>query len=252
MRRRLSKKTRALGQHFIVDEEIFERECAYAELSKDDVVLEIGCGDGRLTKVIAKYAKKVIAIEKDPILADLAMQNVPENVEVINADFLEMKLPKFDKIVANIPYSISSKILEKIFGYNWSVAVMTFQKEFAERFFAKPGEKNYSRITLLVNYHSIPEYLETISKGKFYPIPKVDSALVRLTRKGVPKLPESFWEMVKILFQHKKKLVKNAFEDAKIRLKLPQELAKKRVFQCSIEDFLEIHKHFCGVHECIK
>jgi 16S rRNA (adenine1518-N6/adenine1519-N6)-dimethyltransferase len=240
----MRNKRKFLGQHFIIDESIFERQCRYAKLSKEDVVLEIGAGDGRLTKVIAKYAKKVIGIEKDPVLAELAKESVPNNVEIIEGDALEIDFPKFNKIVSNLPFSISSKILEKIFSFEWEVAVLTFQKEFAERFFAKPGERNYSRITLLVNYHSTPKLLEIIPKGKFYPRPKVESAMVLLKRKHVKRLEKEFWEMVKILFQHKKKLVKNAFEDAGISVELPEDLKLKRVFQCTMEDFLRIYEFF--------
>lgn len=240
--RKKNRKLKMLGQHFIIDESIFERECRYASLDKKDIVLEIGAGDGRLTKVISKYAGKVIAIEKDKALADLAEYNTGKNVEIIHGDALKIEFPKFNKIVSNIPYSISSKILEKIFKYTWDVAVFTFQKEFALRFFAKPGERNYSRLTVMVNYYSTPELLEIVPKGKFYPRPKVDSAIVRLKRKKVPELPESFWNMVRILFTHKKKLVKNAFQDAGIEVSLPKELAEKRVFQCTMKDFLEIHK----------
>ncbi len=236
------RKIKFLGQHFIVDESIFERACKYAKLCKNDVVLEIGAGDGRLTRVIAKYAKKVIAIEKDPALAELARQNAKKNVVVIEGDALKEKFPKFNKIISNIPYSISSKILEKIFSYYWEVAVLMFQKEFALRFFAKPGERNYSRITVFVNYHSIPELMEIVPKSKFYPKPKVDSAMVRLMRKETEQLPRDFWNFIRMLFTHKKKLVKNAVEHAGIKARLPEKFAKKRVFQCKIEELIEIYK----------
>ncbi len=237
------RKTRMFGQHFLVDESVFERECKYAQLSKRDVVLEIGAGDGRLTRVIAKYAKEVIAIEKDPALVELARENTGKNVKVIEGDALKIDFPEFNKIVSNIPYSISSKILEKIFSYSWDVAVLTFQKEFAFRFFAKPGERNYSRITLLVNYYSEPELLEVIPRTMFYPKPKVDSAIVRLKKKKVKEPGKKFWEFVRAVFAHKKKLVKNALEDAGIEARIPESLARKRVFACTIEDLMEIYEH---------
>lgn len=252
MRKGTGRKTKLLGQVFLLDESIFERECRYANLCAKDIVLEIGAGDGRLTKFIAKRAKKVIAVEKDRTLAELAryfLQEYEDKVEIVEGDFLEMELPRFNKIVANIPYSISSKILERIFSCEWELAVMTFQLEFARRFLAKPGERNYSRITLLVNYHAIPEILEVIPKSKFHPRPKVDSVIVRLRRKDSKPLPREFWEMVKLLFQHKRKLVKNAFEDTGIKIPLPEKFSKKRVVECGTEDFLEIYEIFkkaCG------
>ncbi len=235
------KKRKLLGQHFLVDEEVFERECKYAEINKDDVVLEIGAGDGRLTSVIAKYAKKVIAIEKDPYLYSIAKERIPENVDLILGDALEMKFPKFNKIVANIPYSISSPLIEKIFHYDWSLAVITFQKEFAERFFAKPGEKNYSRLTILVNYFSEVKKLELVKKGKFYPKPQVDSLMVLFKKKNKENIGKGFWNMISVLFRHKKKLVKNALEDEGFDATVPQKFEKKRVFQMSLEEFIELY-----------
>ncbi len=236
------RKRKMLGQHFIIDNSIFERECRYANLCKDDIVLEIGTGDGRLTKVISKYAKKVIGIEKDPILAEIARENTGENVEIIEGDALKIDFPEFNKIISNIPYSISSKIIEKIFKYKWEVAVLTFQKEFALRFFARAGERNYSRITVLVNYYSKPEFLETIPKSMFHPKPRVDSAMIRLKRKDVEELPKNFWNIVRMLFTHKKKLVKNALSDAGIEASIPHELARKRVFQCTLHDLIKIYE----------
>ncbi len=233
-------KRKLLGQHFIIDEDVFERECKYANVSKDDTVLEIGSGDGRLTRVIAKYAGKVIGIEKDPYLYALAKENVPENVELILGDVLDIDFPEFNKVVSNVPYSISSKIVEKLFRYNWDVAVLTFQKEFAERFLAKPGDRNYSRISILVNYFSEVEKLEIVKKGKFYPRPQVDSMMVRLVKKDVEDLGKDFWDFVNILFRHKKKTVKNALKDEKVYLDIPEKYQKKRVFQLSIDDLKEL------------
>ena len=247
---RRDRKRKMLGQHFIIDDEIFERQCKYAELNKKDVVLEIGAGDGRLTRVIAKYAKKVIAIEKDRELARIARYHTSSfnNVEIIEGDFLEIDLPPFNKIVSNIPFSISSLILEKIFNYRWDVAVMTFQKEFAERFFAKPGERNYSRITLLVNFYSSPKMLERVPKGKFYPVPKVEVVIVRLDRKD-NEIDSGFWNFIRTIFKHKKKLIKNALEDEDIYIQLPEEFVSKRVFKCSLEELVELYLKVKDIRE---
>lgn len=223
----------------------------YANLSENDVVLEIGAGDGRLTELIAEKAGKVIAIEKDKRLVEILKKNLSRfsNVEVIHGDALDIDFSKFNKIVSNLPYQISSPITFKLFSlidkYNWSLAVLTYQKEFAQRFFAKPCEKNYSRLTIATNYYCIPEKLEIVKKGKFRPQPKVDSLMVRLVPKEKPFYADAaFWEIVSKLFQHKKKTVRAALKDAKFTNKqiqtIPESLIKKRVFCCSLEDLKRI------------
>jgi len=225
----------------------------YAQLSKDDAVLEIGAGDGRLTVLLAEKAGKVMAVEKDKRLVEILRQNLSEknisNVEVIEGDALETDFPKFNKVVSNLPYQISSPITFKLFGlmdkYNWSVAILTYQKEFAQRFFTKPCEKNYSRLTVAVNYYCSAEKLEFVKKGKFRPQPKVDSTIIKLAPKERAfEADDFFWGVVAKLFQHKKKIVRAALKDSKFDMetieKMPSELLKKRVFCCALEDLKRI------------
>ncbi len=225
----------------------------YAHLSKDDTVLEIGAGDGRLTQILAEKAGKVIAVEKDKRLAELLEKNLAEknisNVEIICGDALETDFPNFNKVVSNLPYQISSPITFKLFGLigkcNWSAAVLTYQKEFAHRLFSKPCEKNYSRLTVAANYYCAAEKLEIVGRGKFRPQPKVDSMMVRLAPREKPfEADEFFWETAAKLFQHKRKLVRAALKDAKfgkkIIEKIPAELLKKRVFCCTLADLKTI------------
>ncbi len=245
---RLSKK---LGQHFLTDKSVLRREVEYAELSRNDTVLEIGAGDGRLTLLLAEKAGKVIAIEKDKKFAELLKQKIKEknmnNIDVLYADALSVDFSQFNKIVSNLPYGISSPITFKLFQYlPWDLAVLSYQKEFAERFFAKPGERNYSRLTVAINYYCEPELLETVPKEKFFPKPKVDSVIVKLKPKEKPfHADQQFWILIGKLFQHKKKLIRNALRDAKFDNadieKLPVELLKKRVFCCALEDFHRIY-----------
>lgn len=247
---RLFKK---LGQHFLTDEKILRREVGYAELGRSDIVLEIGAGDGRLTLLLAEKAGKVIAVEKDKRLVELLRKKVKEkdigNIDIVCADALRIDFPCFNKIVSNLPYGISSPITFKFFEYldkcKWQVAVLSYQKEFAERFFAKPGERSYSRLTVAVNYYCEPQLLETMPKEKFFPKPKVDSIIVKLMPKSKPfDADAQFWHIVEKLFQHKKKLARNALADAgfdkKIIDKLPDELLKKRVFCCGLNDIKKI------------
>ena len=122
-----------LGQHFLINGFVADREINIANISKNDTVLEIGPGKGILTTRLAEKAKKVIAIEIDKYLVNLLLKKVPENVEIILGDALKIdfhELPKVDKIVSNIPYQISSPLTFKLLNYNFRLAVLMYQKEF--------------------------------------------------------------------------------------------------------------------------
>ncbi|MBR9682308.1 MAG: ribosomal RNA small subunit methyltransferase A [Candidatus Aenigmarchaeota archaeon] len=239
---RLIKK---LSQHFIRDQNLVNHMIDYANLKSSDVVLEIGPGRGIITKAIVEKCK-VIAVEKDPALVEyLKLQEIP-NLEIITGDILKTKLPKFNKIIANLPFSISGPVTFKLFEYKWDSAVLIYQKEFAERFVAKPGQKSYSRLTLAVNYYSEPKIVKKISKGRFYPVPKVDAVLVSLKPKKAPfKTDKAFWELVNKLFQHKKKTLRAAMISSKFSKivieRIPKELLKKRVVRCTLFDIRDIY-----------
>ncbi|MFZ3077791.1 MAG: 16S rRNA (adenine(1518)-N(6)/adenine(1519)-N(6))-dimethyltransferase RsmA [Candidatus Aenigmatarchaeota archaeon] len=241
------------GQCFLNDRAALERMAEYAKLSKDDTVLEIGAGDGRLTVLLAEKAENVIAVEKDGHLVELLKKIVDEkkifNVEIIHGDAMEIDFPRFSKIVSNLPYQISSPVTFKLFGlidkFKWSSAVLTYQKEFARRFFSKPCEKNYSRLTVAANYYCSAKKLETVGRGKFRPQPKVDSMMVKLAPKERAfEADDFFWGAVAKLFQHKKKVVRAALKDSKFDAenieKIPAELLSKRVFCCTLEDLKRI------------
>ena len=231
--------TKRYGQHFLIDRAVLEREADYADLRKTDSVLEIGAGDGRLTEVLAARAGKVYAVERDPKLARILRSRRLGNVEVIEGDILSIELPKFDKVVSNIPYYLSTPITFLLLeNLNWKVAVLTYQKEFGERLAAKPGSKNYSRISAFVSSRCEVEILETVPREKFRPVPKVDSVIVRMVPD--PKDYRINWGLISRIFSHRKKLVKNALRCAGIRAGIPEEIASKRVFQCTLEDLEKI------------
>ncbi len=223
---------------------------ALAEVGKDDTVLEIGPGKGALTEFLAKKAKIVIAIEKDRNLAK-EIGGKWENVKIIEGDAAKTEWPEFDKLVSNLPYEISSPVIEKLFQMgNWKIAVMMLQKEFAKRLVAKPGTKDYSRLTVLANYYSDAKIISSIGRGAFQPPPRVESAIVILKPRKKPFAADSyFWECVNRIFQHKKKTVRAAIKAAHlydhihgnlIHLTLPERFEKKRVVQCNLEELKEI------------
>ena len=233
-----------LSQHFIRDQNLVDRMIDYADLKSSDTVLEIGPGKGIITRKIAEKCK-VIAVEKDPALVEhLKLQEIP-SLKIVSGDILKAKLPRFNKIISNLPFSISGPVTFKLFERKWDSAILIYQKEFAQRFIAKPGSKNYSRLTLAVNYYCEPEILGKVSKSKFYPVPKVDAVVVRLTpKKPAFKTDKKFWDLINKLFQHKKKTVRAAMLSSKFSKnnieKLPQDILKKRVVRCDINDIRKI------------
>jgi 16S rRNA (adenine1518-N6/adenine1519-N6)-dimethyltransferase len=136
-----------------------------------------------------------------------------DNVEIIKGDFLKIELPKFDKVVSNIPYSISSPLTFRLLSQGFEVAILAYQKEFAERMVANPGERNYSRLSVATYYFADIELLEVLPPEAFYPAPDVESAIIKLTpkRKRPFKVNEPlFFDMLRGLFSHKKKTLKKA------------------------------------------
>lgn len=245
LRKRKIRPSKFNDQYFIRDENIFRREAEYAKINKGDVVLEIGAGFGNRIKFLSDKVKKIIAIEKDPHLCRIIEKLGLDNVEIIRGNALEIDFPNFNKIISNLPFGISSPITFKLMDYDWNMAVLYYQKSFAERLVARPGDKNYSRLSLAVQYYAKPEILEILPKELFYPSPKVDCALVRLREKKPEDVGDFFWTVVKSCFRHKGKKVKNALIDMedidteKIR-KIKNPLFQKKVLDCSQEDFRKI------------
>jgi len=198
-------------QHFLTDDFVLEREVGYAGITGEDTVLEIGAGPGVLTEKITAKAGKVVVIEKDarfkPILDDIP------GVEVIIGDAMEVEWPAFNKFLSNLPYTISSALTFKLLENDFDVAVLCYQKEFADRMVALPGTSDYSRLSVNCSLRAHVELMETVPFNKYWPQPKVNSAIVRLTKKQTG-LPAAFDGVCKALFQHKNKKVRNALVDS--------------------------------------
>jgi len=231
-----------LGQNFLVDERVAARQIEYANLSKDDVVLEIGAGNGILTRKMAKIAK-VIAIEIDPRFID-ALKKI-ENVEVIHADALKVDFNKlnFNKVVSNLPYNISSPITFKLLSSKFELAILMYQKEFAARLVAKPNTKDYSRLTVMAYMKADFELLEEVPPQAFRPIPKVSSYIVKVTpvEKRFDVDEKLFERVTRALFMHRRKKIKNALMLANLYVEnLPYE--DYRVEQLSPEQIAYITK----------
>jgi 16S rRNA (adenine1518-N6/adenine1519-N6)-dimethyltransferase len=203
------------GQHFLIDLSVARREVGYAKLTNDDVVLEIGPGQGVITRLLAQKAKLVIAIEIDQRLVDKLKTTLPENVTLISGDALSVDfqtLPRFTKIVSNLPFEISSPITFKFLESSFSKAILIYQKDFAERLVAIPGKKEYSRLTVGVSYKAQCRILQDVPRTSFSPAPKVDSSIVELTPRKKPMFnvenERFFFELTKQLFNHRRKKIR--------------------------------------------
>ncbi|MEW5760239.1 MAG: 16S rRNA (adenine(1518)-N(6)/adenine(1519)-N(6))-dimethyltransferase RsmA [Candidatus Thermoplasmatota archaeon] len=203
-----------LGQNFLIDENVIQRQIGYGNINKKDIVLEIGGGLGSLTKALSEKACKVITIEKDSRLIKYLVELNKDNLEIIHGDALKIDFPYFNKVVSNLPYSISSKITFKLLSYNFEVGVLMYQKEFANRIVASPRTKEYSRLTVNVYYKAEAKLIEYVPPDAFYPMPKVYSAIVLLKprkKKPFKILDEKiFYSVVRRIFNKRRKKIKNA------------------------------------------
>ena len=198
------------GQNFLIDDRVADRQIEHAGLSPQDTVLEVGPGLGMLTGRLAAHAGKVIAIETDAKLASFLVGRLPENVELIEGDALAVDFPPFDKFVSNLPYSISSPIIFKLLEHRFEKGEVMLQKEFADRMVALPGSDDYSRLTVNVYYRSECRILEKVPRSRFWPAPKVDSAVVELVPRPPPFEVEDerlFFRLVEMLFQNRRKKI---------------------------------------------
>lgn len=220
------RPSKGLGQHFLIDKSIIKAQIEFAKISKKDTVLEIGPGLGILTLELSNRARKVIAIEKDRKLCKYIETITPDNVELIFGDALNLDLPKFDKIVANLPFKISSPFSFKLMAYDFQVAILMYQKEFAGRIAAQPRTKSYSRLTVNMYYNFKSEILKVVPRDAFYPQPKVDSAIVQLVPRAAPFAVvdlELFFKMVNVLFSQRRKKIKNSLRNNYKLFGLPKE-----------------------------
>ena len=244
------KLNRNLGQNYLIDKNKRDQIIGFGNITKDDVILEIGTGIGTLTIELAKRARKVIAIEQDSkicaILAERLEDEKIDNVELINDDALKVDFPPFNKIISNLPYQISSPITFKFLDYDFDLAVLMYQKEFASRMNGKVATKNYSRLSAMLYFKCDVEKLTDVSNESFIPKPQIDSTVVRLTPKENTVTDEDFEiysKFTKALFQHRNKKIKNALIDSRhIISGIDKKVLKRRLNEIDDEEILEYMK----------
>lgn len=205
---------RRLGQHFLFRKSILDRIADAACGERVARVVEIGPGKGALTESLLARADKVVAIEVDPHLVHYLNQKfrvaIDEGcLEVIEGDVLKTDFGGA-VITGNLPYYITSPILEKVFSLSdWTRAVFLMQSEVAERLAAKPGSRDFGYLTVQTQVHSEPEILFAVPRDAFRPPPKVESAVVLLTRRSVAEDPAAFLKFASLCFRHKRKTLRN-------------------------------------------
>lgn len=242
------------SQYFLHNDLIIDRMIEEAELSEDDTVLEIGAGIGTITKQLAEHAGTVLAFENDAALIEALEQEVQEyeNVEIHDRDVLHSHVPEFDKCVSNIPFHLSSEIVEFL-GERQKPSVLLVQEAFADRLVAEPGSSEYGQITVRARYYMIPVFVEQVLDINFTPSPETNAAIVKLfprkDRFDVENEP-FFFHTANALFTHKKKKTRNAFYDSRHMFDLKKETARelqdwiphseKRVFELDVAEVVDI------------
>ncbi len=177
------KPKKHLGQNFLIDENISRKIITTSEITSKDIILEIGPGLGALTESIVKKVKKIYAIEIDPKLSKYLSEkfSVYNNIEIINDDILKINLPKHNKIISNIPYTITGPILEKaFFKQNPPSGILTIEKSIGKRIFLSGNYKEFSRISVSLNAFMKPIIKYNIPRNSFYPVPKIDLLLIKI------------------------------------------------------------------------
>jgi 16S rRNA (adenine1518-N6/adenine1519-N6)-dimethyltransferase len=256
------RPNKKMAQLFVVDPHVIDDMVEAAELSPHDTVLEIGAGTGFLTRELQKKCR-VIAVEIDDALFELLERELPsENLELVHGNFLEARLPEFNKVVALPPYTISSGIMHRLFELQPELCVLVFQKEFVEKLLAKPGFTEYNAISVLTHYHFGVAKVKRVPAHCFFPKPNADSAMVKLSTSsecGRAKNEEHFRLFVKSVFRFQNKNIENAVKNslpflmknfeagAAVRGKIGSHpLAKTKVNLLSCSDFVELFNELFG------
>jgi 16S rRNA (adenine1518-N6/adenine1519-N6)-dimethyltransferase len=231
---------KGLGQHFLVDRNILDKVIRTAQVGKEDVVLEVGPGLGEMTIALARLVKHVIAVEIDSKLVDILKRKLAgyPNVDVVKGDILTINFRKVDflegqkmKVVANLPYQISTPLLFHFIELKefFSTLTLMLQKEVAERMVAPPGGKEYSPLSIFVQLFLDASIRFFIKPSAFFPPPKVESAVVHMAfrEKPVVELEDEKWfrKVVKGCFSYRRKTLANALKHSE--LSLPESIELK-------------------------
>ncbi len=236
-----------LGQHFLVDRNILDRVIRAAEVKKEEVVLEVGPGLGEMTLALARQAKRVIAVEIDSRLVEILKKKISavSNVEIIEEDILKIDFDALShhvksplKVVANLPYQISTPLLFRFIESRnlFSTLTLMLQREVVERMTAPPGGKDYGSLSVLIQTVSRPSVQFLVKPSAFFPPPKIESSVVKISWRDDLKVEagDEDWlrEVVKASFSHRRKTLFNSLKYS--GLLLPP-LPEKRMAKAGID-----------------
>lgn len=260
------------GQNFLIDTHVLDKIIDAAHITKEDFVLEIGPGIGTMTQYLAQAAGKVYAVEIDrtliPILED-TLQDFP-NVTILNEDILKVDIKKLAeehnagkpiKVVANLPYYITTPIIMGLFESDVPVASITVmvQKEVADRMQTGPGSKDYGALSLAVQYYAEPEIVANVPPNCFMPRPKVGSAVIRLKRHKEPPVQvqdeKLMFRLIRASFNQRRKTMANGLKNSQ-ELNYTKEQVESAISACglplnirgealSLEQFAALTNAFC-------
>lgn len=263
------KANKSLGQNFLINTEVVESIVNSSEISKDDMVIEIGPGLGTLTKYLLEKAGKVLCIELDTRMIKILNErfSIYDNFEIINEDVLKVNLNetikenkrngkiKNVKIVANLPYYITTPIIMKLLEDKLDIKSITvmIQKEVADRLIETPGGKDTGAITYSVYYYCKSEKIMEVPNSSFIPEPEVTSEVIKMTLRDEPAVkienPKVMFMIIKSAFMQRRKTLLNALTNTKVFLSKEEglEILKKlnlgenvRAENLSIQDFANI------------
>ncbi len=261
------KPNKKLGQNFLTDKNITKKIISVSEISQNDIILEIGPGLGIITQELVNLVKKIYAIEIDHRLYSYLNDKFStyDNVEIIHGDILKVEIPKHNKVISNIPYTITGSILDKIFfRINSPVGILTIEKSIADRIFLSGDYKNFSRISINVNTFMKPVLKSSISRNSFYPIPKIALSLIKLIPRDkinpffLEKEPIDFFlKFISGIMPYKNRNIANAIElffktqkdiqytkEDILLILQKNNYENKKVFNFEIDDYTEISKLF--------
>ncbi|MGQ9690847.1 MAG: 16S rRNA (adenine(1518)-N(6)/adenine(1519)-N(6))-dimethyltransferase RsmA [Thermoproteota archaeon] len=240
-----------LSQSFVVDERLIKRLIQDIQPEPDDTIVEIGAGLGTLTLKLAKHGSKVKAVEIDGNLIKILKDRFSsfQNVEVIQGDFMEMDL-EGNVYTGNIPYHISTPILFKILEHSYDRAVMTVQKEVAERIVSKPGSKRYGRLTVSINVKAEPRITGIFPPSSFYPRPKVFHAVLCLKPIRMVEDMAILDSLLRAMFSQRNRIARTVLKRAlktlygKRGYQIYPSVVRfvpegKRVFELKVEEFIQ-------------
>ena len=238
------------GQNFLIDEHVLEKIIDAAEIGKDDFVIEIGPGIGTMTQYLADRARQVLAVEIDKKLIPILQDTLKDwdNVEIVNQDILKMDLAAAAeeynggrpvKVVANLPYYITTPIIMALFEENVpldSITVM-IQKEVAQRMQASPGTADYGALSLAVQYYAETKIAANVPRNCFMPRPNVDSTVICLKKYAVPpvsvKNEKLMFGLIKASFNQRRKTLANGIKNAGF-LSFGREEVEKALTDCGL------------------